>query len=404
MQSYFIYQKNGKTVARGRVEGDELARDTNASVVIQHTLQVLADQAGGELQFESGVYEIDTSLYIPSNVKISGSGYSTVFKQAPSYSADSIFLVEGQQHVRFVDFTCQGLPDGKPCSGIILDDSGLCEIHGVYARDFSQYGFWVRNNSFMNRLVDNLTSGNHQAGTFIDRTEWSRGGRFIPNNLIGCFSYAEEGHGFEFHRAICQDVVGCVAYQMKGHGYYMRDSTSNLISGCRAFMGFQNGIMIENTYEMNISSNIIGWNWGHCLELDRCTWATVSANEFIDPGGRQDPKYGIYMHGDTKGIQVSANTIFAWWDNQIMQGGIYEAEGCQENQITDNNINYYKDEAVFAGGMDGRVDFNLGIREPYAPPAKAPFLPKVKREDIVLLGNITDPSDAARAFLDMTRW
>ena len=403
MQSYVVYEKNGEYIARGRVEGDELTRDVHATAVIQQAMQALESQ-GGEIGFEGGVYEIEAAIHVPANISLRGSGYATVFKQAQSISDGMIFLVQGQQHVRFADFTCQGVPSDAACSGIVLDDSGLCEIRGVYARDLNQYGFWVRNNSFMNRLVDNMTSGNGRAGTFVDRTQWSRGGRFIPNKIIGCFSYADEGHGFEFYRAICQDIVGCVAYQMRGHGYYMRDSTSNLISGCRAFMGFQNGILIENTYEMNISSNIIGWNWGHCLELNRCTWATVSANEFIDPGGRREPRYGIYMHGDTKSVQVTGNAIFAWWDNQIMQGGIHESEECQENQITDNIVNYYKDEAVFAGGKVGRADFNLGIREPYTAPGKAPFLPKVKPDEVVLKGNITDPAEIARTLLASTRW
>jgi hypothetical protein len=168
-------------------------------------------------------------------------------------------------------------------------------------------------------------------------------------------------------------------------------------------MGFKNGILIENTYEMNISSNIVGWNWGHCLELNRCTWATVTANEFIDAGGRQDPQYGIYMHGDTKGVQVTGNAIFAWWDNQILRGGIYESEECQENQIAENTINYYRDDAVFAGGKKGRADFNLGIREPYASPGAGAFLPKVKPEDVALRGDVVEPSNMARAFLRSTR-
>jgi len=222
---------------------------------------------------------------LESYIQLAGSGQGTVFKLKSENKDGIILRGKSKEHILLTNFTCHGISSHDLSTGVKLDSCGICDIQNVYSRNFSGYGFWIKD-CFATRLNNNFTSGNDIAGTYIDRTIVTRGGLFVPNKIVGCYSYGDNGHGFLFERAVCQDIVGCVAYQMKGHGYYMRNSTSNLISGCRAFMGYKNGIMIENTSEMNISSNIIGWVWGHNLEINGCTWAIVTANEFIDAGGK----------------------------------------------------------------------------------------------------------------------
>ncbi len=181
----------------------------------------------------------------------------------------------------------------------------------IDARDFTAYGFCVKDNSFGVRLENNLTTGKNKAGTLIHLASGSRGGTFMPNYIDGCISYAENGHGFEFTRAICQNIVNSFVFLAKGHGIYMHNrSTANLISNCQILCGFQNGITIEDTHEMNISSNIMAWNHGHNLELNHSVWAIVSANELTDCGGRKEETYSIYMHNGTKAVNVSGNIIF----------------------------------------------------------------------------------------------
>jgi hypothetical protein len=412
LQDYIVYKDGDQTVARGQYDREVLLRNRSAAEVLQEVCDHLDEQGGGEVVVGTGTYLIEHPIMLPARTTFRGRGRATVFKLgSENAEADGkLFIADGKDHLTVANFTCQGVASNDSSAGVVFHKTGLSTIRNVYARDFSGYGFWIRENSFAVKLENNMTSGNDGAGTLIETTQYSRGGRFFPNKIIGGYSYAENGHGFEFQKAICQDMVSCVAYLPKGHGIYMHgESTSNLISGCRIFMGHRNGITIESTHEMNISSNICGWNRGHNLELDHCVWGTVSANEFIDAGGRANRKYGIYMHRGTKAMQISDNAIFNWWDNQIMKGGIYESEDCLENQITDNTINYYEDEAVYSAGEDSVTDFNLALPHAYVSPHKGPFAGNVEPEKLREFwesgpsAGIDRPWEIAQEFLDETR-
>ena len=401
-QGYIIYENGDNTEARGRVTGEVLTSEADAHQVFQVVMDRLQAQGGGKLEIESGEFTIEQPIRVFSNISVAGSGKSTVLHlgEANARKAGVIFMVSEQDQVTISDLTCRGIASNDSSSAIVMERTGFSTVRGVYATDFSGYGFWLKDEPFACKLENNYTSGNDQAGTMIQGINKSRGGRFVPNKIIGCYSYAEDGHGFEFYKAICQDIVGSVVHLAKGHGIYMRESTSNLISGNRIFMGQKDGILIEDTYEMNISSNICGWNWGDNLTLDHCVWGTVTANEFIDAGGREREGYGIYMKRGTKAMQISGNAIFNWWDNQAMTTGIYEGEDCLENQITDNVINYYKKEDVQSLGENSVASNNLGLPHPYGWPAYGPDVPNVKPEDIVLNLHINESRKLAEEYLE----
>ena len=61
--------------------------------------------------------------------------------------------------------------------------------------------------------------------------------------------------------------------------------------------------------------------------------------------------------------------------------GICEAEECQNNQITDNNINYYTDEAVFSAGKHSIVANNVGVAGMYPEPGKEPWRTEFRYPD-----------------------
>ena len=383
LQGYIIYKQGNKTIAIGDVDRAEKARSTKADVVFNKVVKLLSNSGGGEITIKQGDFPIHAPINLENRVTIRGAGNASILRLMSDNEKGIILSAESKTQIKLENFTCAG-DESHPnenSTGVFFRKTGLSEIKSVYSHDFRGYGFWLKDDCFANLLVENMTSGNDKAGYFIDKTLWvntNPGGGFVPNKLIGCYSYAEDGHAFLFDKAICQDIVGCVYYLPKGHGFYFRNnSTSNLVSGCRGFMGFQDGIHLENADEMNISSNIIGWNWGNNLEMHHATWTIVSANEFIDAGGRQDPQYSIYMHGDVKACQISNNLIFNWFDNQIMQGGIFESEECSENQITDNIINFYKDKGVESLGENSRTGYNLEIPEAYDGPNKGNFLPKI---------------------------
>jgi parallel beta-helix repeat protein len=374
MQSYLLYKTKDKILARGRATGEIILQSENAASVIQDTLDILESQGGGELLIECGTYLVDTPLNLPDMVSVRGIGRATVLKLDHANADGTIFYAEGKQSVRIADLTCQGLPAASRGTGILFDECGDCEISGVHARDFREYGFLLRNNCFMNRLQNNTTSGNGLAGTLVKDTKSGRGGDWTPNLIIGCTSIGEEGHGFELSFAICTNIVGCQVYQPTGHGFYIHsESNSTCLSGSRVYQGSQNGILVENSHELNVSSNIVCWNKGHGIELNYVVWGTVSANNFIDNGGRTQQRYGIYIHTDTHSVQVTANAIFNWEGHKPMLGGIFEALDCSHNQISHNTINYYTDDAVTSLGRESISTHNLGVPEKYVHPGPQPF-------------------------------
>ena len=399
-QGYLVYQNGSNTEARGRITNEVVETGGDAGAVLSAVLQRLDRQGGGKLELEVGTYTINAPLDLPSSVSISGSGWATVLQLGSEHAAGegTIFRAQDQDHIQISDLTLVGAESDSTSCGIDLVGTGMSTIRGVYARNFSGFGIRLRDHSFGNMLTGNYTSGNLRAGTMIGQNDATRGGRFAPNKLIGCYSYADKGNGFEFDRAICQDIVGCVAYLSGKHGIHMYESTSNLISGNRIFMCLGDGIRIDDTYEMNISSNICGWNQGDNLTLNHCVWATVTANEFIDGGGRKREGYGIYMERGCKAVQITGNAIFNWWDNQALSAGIYEGEDCFDNQITDNIINYYKDGAVISKGERTVADYNVGLPNPFAWPMLGPNAPDVKPEDIKLNLSIEESMEMARKY------
>jgi parallel beta-helix repeat protein len=393
--------RDGQVVARDAFDGSILHSDVSAAVTLQKAADLVAQAKGGKIELLAGTYVVDAPIVLKGSTTFVGAGKATrlVLGKLNAQGPGVIIHVKDADHCTLADFTCVGIPAGPKSSGVVLDDAGFATVRNVFSIRFSGYGIVLRRN-FGSQITGTTTARNGRAGVYLEGKGYTRGGLFAPNKILGCYSYYEEGNAFEMNKGVCQDLVGCVAYMAKGHGIYMYDGTSNLISGNRIFMCYGNGIELKANHEMNVSSNICGWNNGINLLLDHCVWATVSGNEFIDSGGRRDPQYSVVLQRGTKSVQVSGNAIFNWWDNQIMRGGVYEDATCLENQITDNIVNFYKEEAVHSAGARSVAAFNLALPHAYGPPRKGPDVPNVKPEDIVLQLDIDDSKKRADVYFE----
>ena len=400
MSDYVVFQQEDEVVAREEYTNDLVIRRPNASEVFEAVMESLARQGGGSVHIASGTYAVEQPIELPSMTSVIGSGRATVLALAATNTHGVIFSVDTGDAIVISDLTCQGSPGQESLAGIVLTECGDCEIRGVTVRDFGQFGILLRRNCFMNKLLYNTTSGNGRAGTFISETGRGRGGDWTPNLVLGCTSIGEKGHGFELSFAICTNLVGCQVYQPAGHGYYFHsESNSTCLSGSRVYQGAQNGVLVQDSHELNVSSNIICWNRGHGMELNHVIWGTVSANNFIDNGARVQPQTnGIYMHTDTNSLQVTANALFNWEGHLPMLNGIYEAEDCHNNQITNNTINYFSEEGVVSRGQNSVAVNNLAVPERYPHPGAVPF-PELGEP---FTGEPFSPERVTR-FLELTR-
>jgi hypothetical protein len=216
------------------------------------------------------------------------------------------------------------------------------------------------------------TAGNDSAGVYLSWNNWNgRGGNAVPNLIRNCKSYGEDGHAFELFRSTCNNLVGNIVYQCQGHGFYFHEQAcSNLITGCRVFSGFKNAVYCDRAHESNVSGNIFCWNKGHAIEFRNCIWGTISGNNLIDNGDVVDysrdgwktgVSYGIYLHTDTRSVQVTGNAVFNWPDGHPpLIDGIYETDDCSFNNISDNNIQFYTGLPVNVNGTSSMEDNNLG--------------------------------------------
>jgi len=133
---------------------------------------------------------------------------------------------------------------------------------------------------------------------------------------------------------------------------------------------------VEKTDELNISSNIFCWHTGSGIVVRNAAWGTVSANEFIDngsynPGGKNneilfkdldEPIELIdgMVFENVSGYTINSNTVFNWNVCPKMKNGLVEDAKSYNNNISNNTLNFYAEEAVVSNGVGTVVAGNVG--------------------------------------------
>lgn len=254
-QGFIVLKKGTTFVALNSVGNEIFAEDKHADIIFRRCISTLAASGGGEIKVENGVFPFHTPVKLESRIKILRSGRTTTFVPASDNTDGVIFVASGKDEILLSDFVCQVdvLSTNEKASGIIIENCGDCKVRSVFIRDFSGYGFWLRNDSFLCRFVDCAAANNGKAEYYIsDINAGGRGGDYIKN----CTSYASRGKGIEVYASLCVNTVGCNMYHPKRNGYYFQQgSNSILLSGSRCFKAEGNGILIENSHELNVSSN-----------------------------------------------------------------------------------------------------------------------------------------------------
>jgi hypothetical protein len=258
-------------------------------------------------------------------------------------------------------------------------------VRDVAVARFEEYGIWVRNNAFLCQIRGCSVAGNGVANLYFDNLARGPHGDFVPNLATHCTIYGG-GQGIDCSRAIVLNIVGCVVYQTGAAAYHVRNtSNSVVISGCRSFQITGPAVLVEESHEFNLSSNIFCWHTGHGVEVRGCNWGTITGNEIIDSGSYNpgtpdtvtrvtDLPEGVPLHNGielkhTQGYTVTGNAVFNWPVAPHMEVGIHEGASCVNNTIVGNNVNYYTRAGIVAEGRGTAVATNTCYRdEPYQSP------------------------------------
>jgi len=358
-ESIIIYQDQQFIKAVGSISREALIESTRANAVIQQAI----DRYGGEISLVPGDYALSQPLRLADNITLRGKGRSTRLIA----NSETGILGEGVNGAVVSDLRLVA-GDG-PGSGIVLDDCGDCKVRDVLCAGFPDYGIWVRNNSFLCEIRGCSLAGNQKANIFLDHLateitdmgEWvmTRAGTFIPNLVTNCIIFGG-GKGIETRRTIVANIVACVVYQTNDIGFHIHTtSNSVLISGCRTFQITGPAVVVEDTHEFNLSSNIFCWHTNEGIVVRKSMWGTITGNEVIDSGSyhREAPDvtvkvsdldapppsmHGIALH-ETLGYTVSGNAIFNWPVCMMGLAGVYEDSACADNNITGNNVNFFRE-------------------------------------------------------------
>jgi hypothetical protein len=366
IQGYIVYRCGDSYRVRGQLDGVEVKVTHRADEAIQHAVDLVGGE-GGEVALQRGEFPLQRPVRLASRVWLHGSGRGTRLLVRGEGEEGLGLLCAGLKGCTVSDLAVLADPDGERIAGIALDDCGDCTVRDVLCQGFARYGIWVRNNSFLCQIESCKLAGNGRANLYLDRLAGGgRGGDFLPNLVTNCITYGG-GTGIECHRVIVLNIVGCAVFQPGRYAYHLHHtSNSVLISGCRSFQVEEHAVVVENTHELNVSSNIFCWHRGHGIVLRDVSWGAINGNEFIDQGVRARdgaPTNGIVLSEGTQGVQVVGNTIFNWGDQVPLGVGILEDASCRNNLIRSNNINFYTEVDVCSQGEGTLVGEQVSAKE-----------------------------------------
>jgi len=373
-QTFLIGIEDGQAVALTELKREPFARGPAAEVLPK---TVAAAGPGGRVSLLPGTYALREPLALPSSFSLSGAGRGTRLTNAPGFEGEALVLATGTDQVTVENLSLAPAKTDGVAAGVVLDDAGDGALNNLAAVSFRDYGLILRGKSFLCRVQGCTTGNNGKAGLLLkDLNHGGRGGDFVPCNIVNCLSYGERGSGFEADHSLCANFTACQVFQAEQHGFRFHSTSNSLcVSGSRVFECLGSGVLVQDTHEVNLSSNIFCWNKGHGIELNHAVWGTVAGNNVIDSGGTEGTqRHGVYLHTDTRSVHVSANSIFNWDGHMPMLCGIYEKEDCQWNSFTGNNINFYSEEGVKCQGKNSTAAGNTCKADFHSHPEKEPFL------------------------------
>jgi hypothetical protein len=393
-QGFEIFKLNDEYLVRGKIDLETHFKSNQADEVIQYALNK-AKKSGGEVYLHPGIYLVRKQIDVPGHTTLAGSGNATKLVFADNHETGIAVSCKGVDKSNIKDFFISSdLSNLSAKTGILIDSCGDVTVEDITCLGMQDHGIVLSNNSFLSEIRGCKIAGTGKSGILVEKLDkGGRGGDWVPSLISNCIIYAC-GKGIETSRSLVINITDCQVYQTKGHGFHIHSkSNSVIISGCRTFQVTGNAVNVDDSHEINISSNIFCWQTEDGIVLNKVMWGTVSANNIIDNGSinlfdpaedslikadykrpfikspaenQEIPLYnGISLLNETKGVTVTANAIFNWPVVPPMQYGIEEDVTCFSNLISGNNINFCK-EGILSRGEKTIVETNqVYAEQPY---------------------------------------
>jgi hypothetical protein len=374
-QGLLVFEDEGIYRVVTRITHENRFSSPVAGEAIQHALDALPAE-GGAVFVEQGRYPLAAPLRLRSHTRLQGAGRGTRLV----VSAEIGILGEGLDGAEVADLALVAEGAAQAQAGLAFDACGDCRAANVLAAGFAAYGIWLRNDSFLCTINGCSAAGNGVANLYLDNlAAHGRAGEFVPNLVTNCMVYG--GHtGIETRRTIVANIVGCCVFQARAVGFHVHsESNSVVISGCRTFQIGRQAVLLEDTDEFNLSSNIFCWHIEDGVVIRNANWGTITANEVIDTGSYNSgvpdrtadwstlpkdlPAYSGIKLLNARGYTVTGNSIFNWPVCPPMEYGIYEDDASFQNIMTGNNVNYYTGGAVACHGRESLAAHNVGHAE-----------------------------------------
>jgi len=379
-QGITVYSDAGTFRAITRITHETIHTSSAADATIQAAVDATGGE-GGQVFIEQGRYPIAWPIRLRNRVKLSGAGRSTRLEVA----GEAAVLLESLDSAEVADLTIVAATGSSAQAGLILDGCGDCQVTNVLAGGFTGHGIWLRNDSFLCTIRGCSAAGNAKSNIYLqDLAEKGRSGEFLPNLVADCTVYGG-GKGIETKRTIVANIVGCCVFQTRDTGFHVHtESNSIVITGCRTFQVGKHAVLLEDTDEFNLSSNIFCWHIEDGVVIRNAHWGAITGNEIIDTGSYNSnvpdrtagwdtlpkdlPRYSGLKLLNAQGYSVTGNTIFNWPVCPPMEYGIYEDAASFKNNFTGNNVNLYDKEAVLSLGTESATCNNIGYADrPHRP-------------------------------------
>jgi hypothetical protein len=134
--SYVVFRDGLGTYARNGMTGIIDYADNSASSVIQSAINALAD--GGKIVLRNAVYNIDTTIIIPSNLIFEGEGYGTILK-AETDGMEKLLMIYKSSNVILRNLHLDGNMKAYTLLKIITN-------HGVISENIVCENIWLHSN------------------------------------------------------------------------------------------------------------------------------------------------------------------------------------------------------------------------------------------------------------------